>query len=165
MNTPKKVITLMIISSSLLINQSSIADVASGDSRAHLVVGLNIFQAQELNFGNILPDTSGDTILLSHDSIESVTGNSTLNGGHSHAIFSVYGESSTVVNIQITSETALEGSGTSMAVNNFTTQASLSPTLNSSGYYPIKVGASLSVNASQTPGVYTGSYSITVSYN
>ena len=51
-----------------------------------------------------------------------------------------------------------------MTVNSFTLNVPSSRKLNNQGTDMFKVGATLNVGASQTPGVYTGTYTVTVTY-
>lgn len=55
--------------------------------------------------------------------------------------------------------------GTPMKVNDFTSTPSTTGTLSELGTETIKVGATLTVNASQEVGNYTGSFTVTVAYN
>ena len=144
------------------ISSASFANVATGSSQAQIQIGIGLSQQQALDFGTILPDTAGDTAVLIDPSITSTSGGSSFAGDHQHAVFLITGEPSTAYTVQISESASLTGAGTAMVVNTFT--GSFSGSLDESGNRLASYGASLVINASQTPGVYTGTYDITVNY-
>jgi len=54
--------------------------------------------------------------------------------------------------------------GITMGLGNFTHDAGGSPAFTAGGTLALNVGADLTVNASQTAGAYTGTYTLTVDY-
>ncbi|MBN2681094.1 MAG: DUF4402 domain-containing protein, partial [Bacteroidales bacterium] len=52
-----------------------------------------------------------------------------------------------------------------MTVDNFVSDLGSSSALDGDGMANLKVGATLNVEANQAPGLYTGSFDVTVAYN
>lgn len=78
--------------------------------------------------------------------------------------FTVTGQPNASITVTLPSSMTLTGSaGGTMTVNNFTKYPT-STVLNTSGTLTLKVGADLSINATQPAGSYTGTYSVTINY-
>ena len=132
---------------------------------------LGISQTTALNFGGLEVLTGNSTVQIapqtSTRTIVSGTGGVNLISSKPGAAgaFSVTGNPSTSVTITLPSATTLTGPGAAMTVNNFTGYpSSTAATLSSAGTMTLNVGANLVVNAAQTPGTYSGTYTLTISY-
>ncbi|MHA1539707.1 MAG: DUF4402 domain-containing protein [Alphaproteobacteria bacterium] len=118
-----------------------------------------------MNFGTIAADPAGGTILLNTSDIASnVTGVSLITGTPESARFRTTGAADTAFSITLPVSINLTGPGTDMLVNNFIHDAGATPTLSSSGARIFNIGATLAINAAQTAGIYTGTYTINVDY-
>ena len=87
-----------------------------------------------------------------------------LSGTEQFASFTSTGDNNTAVVITLPSSTSISSGANSMTVDTFTHDAGGSPTFDGSGNFPFKVGAKLSVGASQATGSYTGQYTVTLEY-
>jgi hypothetical protein len=86
----------------------------------------------------------------------------------SAAQFTVTGEPSFYYSITLPAlnTVKLDGPGVQLGASNFTTENSLTASqLDINGNDAFSVGATLYMNDGQTPGTYTGSFSVTVTYN
>ena len=122
-----------------------------------------ITEQTQMNFGTIGAVNGGGTVTVSSSGSASGPAGFFLTGTHAAGGFKVTGSKNCAIVISFTSG-SLTGPGSGMTVNNFTTNAGASPTLNAQGTFSFNVGASLVVNASQTAGSYSGTYSVTVIY-
>ncbi len=98
--------------------------------------------------GTVIPTSSNVTVLS--------TGATRTAGS-----FDITGEPNTTYTLTALPSLNLTGPGTAMPV---TLTSSADHALNASGTNTLFVGGTLTVGANQTPGSYTGSYNVTVSY-
>ena len=136
----------------------------TADASAQIENPIVISEDVSLDFATIINDPAGDTITLTTAGAISGTGSSTFSGTPLAADFSLTGTPSAAVNISFSTGDTLTGPGTAMALNNFQHSAGGSPAFDGSGDLSFNVGADLVVNASQTGGAYTGTYTLTVDY-
>ena len=158
----------------LVASNSSFSATEIGSSQAYVVTGIQLSVPESLNFGVILPDVNGDQISLSSEAGSvrvSATGNSSFADNiYSRAKINVFGEPDGVVSFQYDETITLQGTGDDMSitgVNIIQDLALVSGTsyaLGPDGYHYIFLGGTLNINANQTPGVYTGNYQVTASY-
>jgi len=66
--------------------------------------------------------------------------------------------------ISFSSGNSLTGPGVAMALGTFITDAGIAPSFPPGGILIFHIGATLSVNANQAPGLYQGTYSVTANY-
>lgn len=141
-------------------NTSTATGVASATIVSPLVVTHD--SAAVLNFGKFTVGTGG-TVSVDAAGSASVTSDVGFVPGSTSSAdaFSVTGDASRSFAITTTG-----GSVTGPGTMNFTTTASASSgLLSASGVASFKVGGTLNVPATATAGVYTGTYSATVTYN
>ena len=140
---------------------------------AQVIAALAAAETAQLNFGRFSPETQGGTILLTPDGVLTTQGTVVSGGGsHSSASFYITGEPNATFSIILpTTPTVLTNSASSktMLVNGW--QSIPAPGVGggklTGGSVTVQVGAALNVgdvNANPV-GIYTGSYSITFSYN
>ena len=142
------------------------ADTVAGTANAEIRTPVVLTEDTQLDFGIIeLAGGAGDTINLDTANAASAFGSSTLAGTAASGVWSATGTSLTAVSISFSTGDTLTGLGTAMPIGGFAHNAGGSPALDASGDLSFNVGASLTVNASQTPGTYSGAYSVTVNYN
>ena len=153
-------------------NKSNAQATASASATATIITPISITKVNDMNFGNVAVQAStGGTVVLATNGSRTRTSGVTLpavTGTVSAASFTVSGDGSRTYDITLPNSTTLthsSGAGTgTMTVNTFTSNPSATGTL-SSGSQSVSVGATLNVAAAQAPGVYTGSFDVTVNYN
>lgn len=132
---------------------------------------LSVAQTTALNFGTIevtggnstvriLPQNGNRTVTSGTSGVNLIQGSPGAAGE-----FAITGNPNAPVTITLPSSTTLTGPGAAMTVNNFArTPSGNNLNLDASGAMTLKIGASLNVNTAQAPGIYNGTYSMTVSY-
>lgn len=131
-----------------------------------VVAVIGISATQSLQFGRFAAATGG-TVAVSPDGTRTAGGGAILAGGsYAQAAFTVTGISAANYSISLPTNgaVALTGPGTNMAINNFVSSPSTSGTLDALGKQTLNVGATLTVNANQTNGNYSGSFDVIVNY-
>ena len=117
-----------------------------------------------MSFGIIIPDSAGDVVTLSPSGGLSSQNMTIFSGSPQSGFFTVKGDKNTAFVISFSSGDVLSGPGTDMALGTFAHDAGGSPAFDGSGNLTFNVGAALTVNASQTAGAYSGTYTVTVDY-
>ncbi len=155
-------------------------EVANAVGRAEAVVveRLSLVKVEDLDFGKIVSGTTAGAITVAPDGSRTSAGGALgVSTGFHPARFSGYGFRDQNVLISVGSNTPRirrAGGSETMQVDTFTI-GSVPPTtlttvprrfrINSTtGMYSFSVGATLRVSGRQAPGVYTGTFSVTVSY-
>lgn len=139
------------------------ADV-TGNASATIQQAIVLSEDTAMDFASVIADASGDTITLTPAGSISATGASTFSGTPAAGAFSATGTPSAAVAISFSSGDTLTGPGTAMPLGTFAHDAGGSPAFDGSGNLSFNVGADLTVNASQTAGSYSGTYTLTVDY-
>jgi hypothetical protein len=83
------------------------------------------------------------------------------------ATFAVTGDADATYTIQLPSDGSVEltGPGSAMVIDGFTsTPSGVNGQLNAAGSQSLSVGGTLNVSGSQTPGEYTGSFTVITEY-
>ena len=147
-------------------------NTASDDAivRARIITPITITNTASMEFGNLLETGTEYTVVLGTEgtTIGDIrpTG---LAGTIQSAGFDVTGESGATYTITFPDYVILNnggtGSGNQMTLNNFTSSKTGDTGTLNSGNDSFTVGASLTVNAEQNSGNYTGTFSVTVNYN
>jgi hypothetical protein len=120
-----------------------------------------------LRFGNVVASTAAGTIVVASDGTRSWTGGATGISGLpvGAALFGVTGGANRTFTITLPSSTTITDGTNDMTVDTFTSSLASPATLNGSGTASFNVGGTLTVNAGQVAGSYTGTFSVTVAYN
>jgi spore coat protein U-like protein len=152
------------------------ADQAATDAQVAIVRPLEFINVENLNFGRVIRATTAGTVTIAPDGTRIKTGNVILIGtGFQPARFAGMGTNNQRVDISLGSNSIfVTGPGAPMRVRDFvlgsTPTAVLTATprrfrINSAtGIFTFPVGATLEVGANQTPGTYSGTWSITLNY-
>ena len=152
------------------------ADVERTQSQVGVVTRLSFIQTEELSFGQIFASNASGTITVAPSGVRSRTGGVTLIGNTHHtAIFAGFGQPNQRVQISLGSNSIfLTGPGTRMRAHTFVIGSTPTAVLTTtprvfriatpSGGFAFPVGATLDVNANQTPGTYRGTWTITLNY-
>lgn len=171
----KKVISLLFvvalfIGTPLSLNaQSSVTAHAT----AEVIMALSATETAQLNFGRFSPEISGGEVKLSPEGVRTATGTVALSGGtYNAAIFVLTGQNNASVSIVIPTAPALlsnSETGKTMQVTDWESYpvAGTNAAVLNNGLLNLNVGATLKVGTrNDNPvGIYSGTYSITFSYN
>lgn len=151
---------------------------ATATAQAIVVKRLSFIKTADLDFGKLVAGNRAGTVTIAPGGARTATGGVTLAGEDGHpATFAGYGYPNQIVNISINTNTGTlrRVSGTeTMRFDTFivgsTPQAQITTAplafrvASSSGMFSFPLGATLRINAGQVPGVYTGTFSITLQY-
>ena len=147
-------------------------NTASGDASvgARIITPITITNTASMEFGNLLETGSEYAVVLGTGGTTTGDNRPTgLAGTIQSAGFDVTGESGATYTITFLEYVILNngetGSGNEMTLNNFTSSKTGDTGTLNSGNDSFTVGASLTVNAEQNSGDYTGTFSVTVNYN
>lgn len=137
---------------------------------------LSFFKVNDLDFGSIIASGTAGTVRIAPDGTRSRTGGATLAGNDGEpARFAGLGTPNRQVNISLGANSIfITGPGVRMRVRDFeigstpTAILSTTPTrftiASALGNYNFPVGATLEVGANQTPGDYSGTFTVTLNY-
>ncbi|MCB1782814.1 MAG: DUF4402 domain-containing protein [Alphaproteobacteria bacterium] len=165
MRTLKKLGLLGIAAASMSVGaQAAHAASQTGNASAVIQNPIVITEDTAMDFATIIADQAGDTVTLTAAGSISASGSSTFSGSPAAGAFSVTGTPSAAVTLSFSTGDTLTGPGTAMPLGNFTNDAGGSPAFDGSGNLAFNVGADLTVNATQTAGSYSGTYTVTVDY-
>lgn len=151
---------------------ADIAEYGSGTVSLPLSITFNsrlsVNQTQEMDFGSIVKNDIGGTVVLSPTNQVAYNGVYAANSATSEGIFAVDGIAGRTVYITLPSEVLLYNENNStLSVNNFVSNVGNSLTLGGtdiSGNGSFNVGATLNIPSNATEGNYSGTYTVTVSY-
>ncbi len=135
---------------------------------ARIMTILAIDNTTTLHFGDIVPSGTEGTVTVTPAGVRSSTGGVTLLEQvttHTAAVFDVDGEENLYYTVSLPADAvvSLTGAGDPMAVNTFTHNST--EQLDASGEETFNVGATLSVGINQDPGLYEGTFDVTVTYD
>jgi spore coat protein U-like protein len=140
---------------------------ANANAAATIVTPIKITKTVDLNFGAIVPSSTAGTVVVGYDNSRTGSGVTLISqlGTHSAASFTVTGEANASFYVSLPTEEALTISGggsETMTVSSFFHNAT--GTLDGTGAENFNVGATLAVAANQVPGLYNGTFNVTVTY-
>lgn len=172
----KKVLLLIFniaLLSGVFVQKGSAQASVSATATAQVIAALTATETAQLNFGRFSPETQGGLILLTPDGILTTQGTVITGGGaHSSASFYITGEYNATFTIVLPTGAAILTNtlnSKTMQVNGW--QSIPAPGIGTgkltAGAMTVQVGAVLNVgdmNANPV-GIYTGTYTITFSYN
>ncbi|HVP40048.1 MAG TPA: DUF4402 domain-containing protein [Candidatus Saccharimonadales bacterium] len=135
-----------------------------------MITAIGIARTSHLNFGSVVAGALLGTVVqtAAASPVRSATGGTTLGSASAvtPATFNVTGQANNTYAITLPSSAITISDGPdNMGVDTFTSSPSGTGTLDGSGAQTLYVGATLHVGASQASGVYSGSFSVTVTYN
>ena len=143
---------------------------ATASSTATIVAPIGIAQSADMNFGNVATNDAGGAVVIATDGTTTPSGGVTLpaqTGTVTAAAFDVSGEADYTYTITLPSSAITlqdEEEANTMTVGTFISDPSSSGQLDS-GAQTVNVGATLNVDGSQEPGVYTNTSDLTVTVN
>lgn len=152
------------------------ADQTPVDAQIAVVTPLQFISVENLDFGRVIRGTTAGTVTIAPTGVRTSTGGITLiDTGFQAARFAGMGSNNQRVDVSLGANSILiTGPGAPMRVRTFvigsTPTAVLTTTprrfriTSPSGIFVFPVGATLEVGANQTPGTYTGTWTITLNY-
>tara|TARA_R110000824_G_scaffold3762_8_gene17989 strand:+ start:17649 stop:18194 length:546 start_codon:yes stop_codon:yes gene_type:complete len=155
---------------------AAFAQTDTAETDAVVVSPLSLVPVEDLNFGNLIPGTTGGTAVISPAGGRTVSGSVVAAGGTvNNAEFQGYGTRNRFVYISTASATyRLDriGGGGNMRLRSLTLQADNLNPVNFPGLFRIastnvitlRIGGTLEVGANQRGGVYQGTFPITMNY-
>lgn len=155
--------------STSIFSAATTAATVTATGNANVLTPLAFTTVTDMEFGDVAGQATGTaTVVLGTDGIAIPgTGATVFTTGATDAAgsFTVSGSGSLAYNITLPLDNVvtLTGGGAPMAVNGFVDSAGGSSAL-VTGSDTFTVGATLTINGSQTAGAYTGSYDVTVNY-
>lgn len=147
---------------------STFAQSATATATAVIVTPISITQVPgaNMNFGNIIADADGGTVLLVPAGTRTLTGltSPSIAGTVTAASFTVTGLSGATYAITLPASHTISNGAVNMTVDSFTHNATGTLT---GGTETFGVGATLHVGAAQATGTYTNAagFTVTVNYN
>jgi hypothetical protein len=161
----------------LAFSAPALADSKTADAQIAVVRPLEFIQVENLEFGRVIRGTTASTVTIAPDGTRTKVGSVILVGSdHQPARFAGMGTFNQRVDISLgANQIFITGPGAPMRVHTFIVgstptaiQLSTSPRRfrigSASGIFNFPVGATLDVGANQTPGTYTGTWTITLVY-
>lgn len=149
------------------------ANQASASVNATIITPITIAKVADMNFGNVVSNTTVGTIVLSTEGVRTETGvqlPATL-GTISAASFKVDGQAGYTYSVSLPTaayeiKTGDGGATEVMTLSDFTSDVNTDGLL-TNGTQTFHVGATLTVLANQSAGTYKGTtdFSVTVNYN
>ena len=155
----------------------SAQETVQGAAEISIIEPVTIVKTADLDFGQIIPNGTGNGRVTIHARTGARTGNANVallgTSGFSRAEFTVTGESRRFVILTTNSPTiTLSGPGTDMTVNRLRVnrnnggQRSLPRRFRipNAGTMNVGFGGRLNVGSNQAPGIYSGTFNLTVTY-
>ncbi len=156
-----------IISAFAATSYAQTSATATATASATILTPLAITRVTDLNFGDIFVSNVAGTVVVGTDGSRSVTGGCTAAGGTvTAASFDVAGEGTSTYAITLPLTHEITNGTETMDVTTFVSDPSGTGAL-TGGAQTISVGATLEVDASQAPGLYTNAagFEVRVEYN
>ena len=159
---------LMVISVNQSVNAQTASSTATATATANIVQPITINKLVDLDFGDIaagpaIGTVTIDPVTLTRSAVGGVILIAT-NDGH-EANFEITGQALATFSIVLPSSIIISSGSDDMTVNNFVSDLGLTSALDALGEATLNVGADLQVGINQAPGLYTGTFDVTVAYN
>jgi hypothetical protein len=145
---------------------ASVANAAASDTataEANILAPLTLSADNSLHFGDIAVNGAGTVVVAADGSGASCSANLICTGGDSPADFTVTGSAGETVGIAYSNVVALSGPGANMTLSGLNADSGATLGLGA-GTANFSVGGTLTVNAGQVAGYYSGSFDVTVEY-
>ena len=127
---------------------------------------ISLQKPTDLAFGGIITSPAAGRVVLAPDGTRSALGGAMLavGGGVSAASLRMAGEPNASFTLGLPGTTLLQAGAAQMTVEAFTSDAAVTR-LDATGRLEVHLGATLNVAPQQAPGLYSGSFLVTVAYN
>lgn len=141
-----------------------IAYAASGSGRvsATITQAIVVTEAIPMSFADVAPPASGGAIVLTAAGKISASAGFVLRGTPMPGTFDAHGLPNHPTSVSLSSGSLVTGPGPAMRLGAFTDNAARA--FDGTARMSFAVGATLIVNPNQTPGLYTGTYAVTVNF-
>ncbi|MEP7348678.1 MAG: DUF4402 domain-containing protein [Sphingorhabdus sp.] len=152
------------------------ADVEPGTAEVTIVRPLSFVIDDNLDFGSVIPSNVAGVVTMAPTGARTATnGIVIVGGGHSPATFAGQGTYNQRVDVSLGANSIfINGPGAPMRVRTFVIGSTPTAVLTTAptrfriaalnGIFNFPIGATLEVGANQTPGKYTGNWTITLNY-
>lgn len=150
----------------------------TASAQAAIIRPLGLVNTRKLDFGTIVAGNTTGTVVVAPDSTRTKTGGAVLAGGTpTSAQFYAFSQRNATASLWLGANTTTltRAGGGTMTVDNFTISSTppsaistthTTFTLNTpNGIFPFTIGATLHVGVHQTPGTYTGTFTVNIAYN
>lgn len=155
--------------SGLCVATGAPAATASATVKTVTLHPLSIVKIRDLDFGIITTSAAAGTVVIDPNlSARSTTGGTVAGGGAPQAAeFYTYGTPRTSLQVNRGPLPILTrvGGGATMAVTELTLNGTTTYFTDGAGFFDLKVGGTLTVNANQPEGTYLGTFDIIVTYH
>jgi hypothetical protein len=141
---------------------------ATGTANARIITAISITAGTALNFGDVVPSAAAGTVTVTPAGVRSSAGGASLGNstGVAAGAFTVNGQANATYSITLPgAPVTVTSGGNTMTVDTFTSNPAGTGNLGAGGSQALAVGANLNVGANQAAGSYTGTYTVTVTYN
>ena len=127
---------------------------------------ISLQKTTDLAFGGIIASYAAGRVVLAPNGTRSASGGAVLvaSSGVSAAALRVAGEPNTSFTLGLPASIMLQSGGDQLTAEGFTSDTGVSR-LDASGRLEVHLGATLNVAPRQAPGLYAGSFLVTVAYN
>lgn len=156
-------IAIVAVCFSFAMMNNAYADTATGSASVEIRQALTMSETQALDFGTVSTNTADTVIISPAGIISSQNGSNILNGTGSAGRFTAVGSTNAAVTISFTGG-VLNGIGSDMSINNLVHDSGDTPSFDTDGTLSFGVGGSLNINDNQLPGIYAGTYVVSVNY-
>jgi hypothetical protein len=131
------------------------------------MAALDATTQSHLGFGQLIATPAPGAVTVSPAGARTPSGGVVLGNGFgvSAAAFAVTGDPNLAFSITLPSSATLDGAGSSLTADSFTSTPSGAGNLGPSGAQSVTVGATLHVGSSQSATSYSGSFAVTFAYN
>jgi hypothetical protein len=153
---------------SITVNAQQASSSANATASANIVSPLTIWKNSDLAFGNIASGPSWGSVSVDYYGSRWANGGVTLiEAGNysSSAQFGITGYPYATFAISLPYAIQITNGSSYMQVDNFSADLGYGSSLDWYGNAYMSVGATLEVAPGQEPGLYTGSFDVTVNYN
>ena len=164
-----RLLTIAVVLSLVMPATAGAAPVSrAATGNVALLSPLTVLKRTDLEFGTLAVTGSGTAVINPVTGARTATGSVVPVGGSAHAAtFIATGNRNSVVNIRLPKNpiTVTRAGGTqTMTVSNWTLDGNTNRRVPPSQTVEFAIGATLDVGANQTPGVYAGTFGVTVQY-
>ncbi len=159
----------MMVGFSANVMAQEVTATEPNDANAQILAGIALSATQDLEFGGIVPDATGGTVVMDAADNRSTAAGMTLvttSISPLSGAYTVTGGINTNYAITIpTASVSISNGAETMTVTAMTcSYADLTSTFSAGGTDSFKVGGTLTLAANQAFGVYTGAFNVTVAY-
>lgn len=149
----------------------AVAQSASGSGSIKIVRPLTVTKDTDMAFGTIIRGAGTVALTAADSTVRSVTGDLGVVGlGQTAAKFTLDGEGAQTVSVNVPATFDMTNSSTSGTLTVTTSKdigatTTLSSTLGSAGTKVFYIGGSIPITATTASGAYSGTFTVTASYN